>query len=420
MKTALANLILRGFAIAGRFLVLIGIGKYLSESDLGTYGLFYSTIILSLYFIGLDFYTFTTREIIAADPADRLRIIRNQFVFHLLSYLVILPVLLPVFFFQIVPFEFMVWFYFVLIFEHLSQEFFRIFIALSRSVFANFISFIRSGLWVIVLGVLWMLQVQSMISLRVILIAWAAGAALSVVIPVFYLRFILNTPLPPFRIEWRWMKHGLITALPFFTGSVCYKIIEHANRYYIDFFQGKELVGIFTFYAGIANIVSVIVNTAVIIVVYPKLYEYYINQNWPKYKEEQRRFYRQVLLLSLSSGLLLALVIYPIITVTGKSASFLPNITAYYYLIIANIVLNISLIPHFILYVQKKDITIMNITLAGMIINLIINYFLIRTYGIDGAAVAMILSFIFIAVGKFYFVSRAGSLPIDPGRTEPL
>ncbi len=402
MKVAFFNLVLRGLAISGRFLVLIGIGRYLTEGDLGIYGLFYSTIILSLYFIGLDFYTFSTREIIAAEVTDRLLIVRNQIVFHLLSYIIVLPMLLPVFFYQIIPFEFMIWFFLILIFEHLSQEFFRIFIALSRSVFANFTAFIRSGLWVFILAGLWAFNITSLINLKVILIAWSMGSALSVLISFVYLKIVVPGSITRSKLEWRWIKQGLITALPFFIGSVCYKIIEHANRYFIDFFYDKELVGIFTFYSGIANIITVIVNTAVIIIVYPRLYELYINKEWEKYRSERRKFYRNVLLLSLGSGVILLFLINPLLNLIGKAGAFLPHLETFWYLIIANVIFNVSLIPHFLLYVQRRDVPIMTITLIGMIFNLLANFFLIRDFGINGAALSMILSFAMIAVGKFY------------------
>jgi len=404
MKIAFYNLILRGLAIAGRFVVLIGIGRYLSETDLGIYGLFYSTIVLSIYFIGLDFYTFSTREIIAAKGTDRLTFIRNQFAFHLYSYLIILPILLPVFFYDILPVRYMLWFYIVLIFNHLSQEFIRIFIALSRSIFANFISFVHSGLWVFVLAVFWILDFGFLINLETILIFWGAASVTAFLVALAYLKFALKEPLPGTKVNWTWIRQGLFTAMPFFVGSVCYKIIEHSNRYFIDFFQGRDLVGIFTFYAGIANIVSVLVNTAIIIIAYPKLYELFISRNWEQYNIEKRKFFRNVLLMSVASGLILLLMIDPLIALIGKSDTFQPNLSSFYLLVLANVILNISLIPHFILYVQKKDLAIMFSTLAGMLLNVVLNYFLIKSNSIDGAAVSMIGSFLIIAIVKFYFV----------------
>ena len=138
MIQPILNLLFRSLAISGRFLVLIGIGRYLSETELGTYGLFYTSVILAIYVIGLDFYTFNTRELIAAEPAQRLPLLRDQMIFHLLAYLLIIPLLLPLFYYNMIPFRYMLWFYLILICEHLSQELFRIFTALSKSIFANF------------------------------------------------------------------------------------------------------------------------------------------------------------------------------------------------------------------------------------------------------------------------------------------
>ena len=116
MKTVFYNLSFRGLAVLGRFLILIGIGKFLSVQDLGIYGLFYTSVIISIYIIGFDFYTYNTRELIATKNDKRLHLILDQFIFHAAFYVILLPTLLSIFFMDIVPIKYIYMFYLVLIF----------------------------------------------------------------------------------------------------------------------------------------------------------------------------------------------------------------------------------------------------------------------------------------------------------------
>jgi len=195
-------------------------------------------------------------------------------------------------------------------------------------------------------------------------------------------------------------------AFPFFVSSVAYKIIEYSNRYFIDYFHGKELVGVFTLLSGIANVVTVLVFTAVIMVAYPELYKSYISNNNKIYKEMVRKFTRNVTGVSIGAGVLAVFFIHPLLLLIGKFDVYQYHFVTYYLLIVANIILNLSLIPHYILYVKKRDITIMTITLLGVILNIVLNYFLIQHYVITGAAISMIICFLIILFLKIFADKR--------------
>ena len=133
------NIFLRGITVLGRLLIILFIGKYLSVQALGIYSLFFTTIVLATLLLGLDFYTFRTREILSQTCTNKMEMIRDQFIFHFIGYLIILPVLLLIFWFDILSNNLIHIFYLILIMEHLSQEFFRLFTALSKPIWANII-----------------------------------------------------------------------------------------------------------------------------------------------------------------------------------------------------------------------------------------------------------------------------------------
>jgi O-antigen/teichoic acid export membrane protein len=307
---------------------------------------------------------------------------------------------------DIVPIKYVYLFYLVLIFEHISQELYRVFTALTKTVFANFISFIKTGLWVYVLIFLWYSDYSQLKNLDTVFLLWFASAFLSVMISIFYLAKLELGNVKDYKINRDWILQGLKISIPFFISSLAYKIVEFSNRYFIDFFRDKAEVGIFTFYNGIANLINVIVFTAVIMIYYPKLYDYYINNKSELYKKMVNQFSILVISISFSIAVILVFGIPLLLNIINKSEIYNQYLNVYYLLIIANVILNISLIPHYILYVKKKDKMIMNITIVGAVFNLILNFIFIQIWGLTGVAYSSVISFAIILTLKFYYYQQ--------------
>ena len=116
-KLSVVNLLIRGLTIFSRFILLFCLGKFFSTEDLGTYGIFYTTINLCVLTLGLDFYTFSNREVLYAETKDKLSILRNQLLFYVFTYVVFLLPMVMIFTYGIIPIEFIVYFYLILIFN---------------------------------------------------------------------------------------------------------------------------------------------------------------------------------------------------------------------------------------------------------------------------------------------------------------
>lgn len=377
-----------------KFLLIIYIGKYLSVDELGEYGLFVTTITIAIYFLGLDFYTYNTREILAKEKNERLPLIRDQLIFHLLIYVIILPLLLTIFTLGIIDTAFILYFYLILVFEHLSQELYRLYTTLQKPIFANFLLFMRTGLWVYVVIAVWSLNVEKLMNLKTVWYGWTVGSFLSIIIGIMYLKKDYDFKSLTEKIDWLWIKNGVKISIPFFIGTLAYKVIEFSDRYMIDYYMTKADVGIYTFFGGIANTIFTITFTLVIMVYYPKLIESY--QRNKEYKTLAKPFFYKTLLVSLATSILIIIFIYPVLNYMGKE-EYENSILVLWLLMSATIILNISLVPHNILYAMNRDIIIRDITLIGAIINIILNLILIKDYGLVGAAVSTIIAFIFIA-----------------------
>ena len=400
LSSSILNLGLRGLSMLAKFLLIIYIGKYLSVDELGEYGLFATTITIAIYFLGFDFYTYNTREILAKEENERLPLIRDQFIFHLLVYVIALPLLLTIFTLGIIKTEFIIYFYLILVFEHLSQELYRLYTTLKKPLFANFLLFMRTGLWVYAVISLWYFNIEGMMNLKTVLYGWTVGSFMSIIIGVVYLKKDYDFKSLTEKIDWLWIKNGVKASIPFFIGTLAYKVIEFSDRYMIDYYMTKADVGIYTFFSGIANTINIVVFTLVIMIYYPLLVEQYQNKNMDMFKKTLKVFSIKTITFSIFSALGILLLIGFVLDFMGK-VEFQNNIEVLWILIIANIILNISFIPHYVLYVAQQDITIRDATLIGASLNIVLNLMLIKNYGIVGAAISTLLSFLIILLIKY-------------------
>ena len=77
---------LRGLTLTSKFLLVFFLAKFLEPRDVGLYGLLAAVVGYGIYFVGFDFYTYASRELISANPVDRSKIIINQIFFYLVWY----------------------------------------------------------------------------------------------------------------------------------------------------------------------------------------------------------------------------------------------------------------------------------------------------------------------------------------------
>ncbi len=388
-----ASLGLRGSGLAGKLVLLLLIGRYLGTVDLGVYGLFSATATIMMFVLGLDFYAFNTREMLARPMHERGRFIRDQMILHMVCYaLILLPVgflVMP----RFLPASVLGWFFVVCVLEHLSQELYRLLIALQRQMVANVVMFMRSGLWIGPVFLLWWLDVPGTRHLGVVWVGWSAGGLASLVIAGLAL---WRSPLGAVRgvpIKWGWILSGIGVSVPFFVATIFAKLIDLADRYMIDWWWTKEEVGIYSLYANLANGVNHIVFTAVVIMEYPALIEACRSQAREEYHRLLRRFAVHIAAVSLGVSLFFAVVLRPVVSVTGQH-DIAGDLHVGLILIASKLFFNLSYIPHYHLYAHHRDFRILWSTGSMCAVNIVLNALLIPGFGIYGAAVATLVSMV--------------------------
>lgn len=401
IATHASNLGMRGFTIVLRFALIFGLGKYYSTEDLGVFGLFSTTVTIVIFFLGFDFYAYFHREILEARKSKQIEILLNSLRFFAIVYLIVLPLCFFIFFLNILPLKYILWFYVVIVLEHFSQELYRIFILFGNQFFANVLMFLKVAIWIIPLGMYWVLLGFDNLDLHVVFVLWAIGAGVSVVLGIFSLKRHYGELRAETNISWTWIKKGIPISAQFLVGTLAYKIIEFSDRYFLDFYLDKKAVGVYTFYYNFANVLQTLVFTLVIAQLYPKLVDYFTKGDLVNYNKYKKKFRNEVLLISIVSSIVILFAIIPAIQIIQKP-EFYENFYVYIILIVAVTILNISFIPHYILYAQKRDRVVMISAIVCAVINLICNLTLTSRFGLIGSAFSTLISYSVLLVIKYY------------------
>jgi len=401
MQKKLLALVLRGSSMGAKFLLVIGLSKTLSTSDYGVFSLILTSLTFLIFFLGLDFYNFSHREIIDNDSA-KIQIVINQFWLHVLCYVIYLPLIYIIFASNTIPIMYFLPFYILLILEHIGQELFRFLNLFNKPNQANITLFVRTALWILLMVLIEIIWRGEDLSISSILNFWIVGSLSAIIYGVGF--FIFKSPVKLkninfFILDFKWVKKGVKISIPFFLGTIAYKAIEYSDRYMIDWFMSKEDVGVYSFYTNFANIINIIVNTITVTLLVPNLLRSVSAGVVEDIKIKIENFTRELYLTTIGVSLIIVFLIFPILTWLNKE-EFSNQISIYFIVLMANIIFNISLFYHFMLYAYKKDKLIFKPTFYACIINIMLNIVFIPMFGIIAAAISTLVSFSIILVLK--------------------
>jgi O-antigen/teichoic acid export membrane protein len=403
------NLGIRGTTIGFKFLFTLFLGKFYSEEMLGEYGLFATTILFSYFILSLSFESFALREIIQKPQEKQLSYIRNLFIFFACSLLIFIPVSAIVIGYGLLSNKLLLYFSIILILETFGQVFFALFTILQKSVAANLVLFFNQALWIILVFILWIINQDIFISLENFLILWIVGGVLAGGYGFFQIRNAYKT-FPLEKIDWKWIKGGISVSLLFFLSALGYKVIEFTDRYFIEFQLGTSKLGIYVFYSQIANLMNTVINVTVILMLYPRLIENYVKGDIGAFLLIKKKMYQRVAIIAICLSVLAILFIRIILIFIGKE-SFHEEISVFYILLLANLAMNLSFIPHYCLYAMRKDSALLYTTLAGSATSVCLNLVLIKPFGIQGAALSTCAGFTLIWILKSLYINKKSLTP---------
>lgn len=172
------SVILRAATLFSKFALVIMLAKLIPGGDVGLYGLLSAAIGYAIFIVGFEFYTYSTREMIAYPREQWGWMLKNQIVLTISVYIMFLPLLYFLYYLGILPVGTEFWFIALLIVEYVSQEINRVLITGRNYLLASIILFLRQGIWCWVVVAI-MLMMPSLRNVYTVLIVWlvASGAA---------------------------------------------------------------------------------------------------------------------------------------------------------------------------------------------------------------------------------------------------
>ena len=386
----IVGLLLRGSSMLGKFLLILLLSKQGTLTDLGIYGLFITTVVLVNYAQGIEFHSFAGRELICGAESNRASIIGNQTLVYLITYALLLPLVLLVFVGQVLSWELVYLFYWIVVVTHLGQETHRALIVLSQLKRAYFVSFLMHGLWAIV-AVVFMFFSLHFAGLKFIFILWGCSASLGLIVGVVFLKKEQCIHSGMFKFDRVWVMNGLQVCYKFFIAALAFKSIELSDRYFIQYYFDNSAVGVYTLFSSIAAISQEIIFTGIVVVIYPAMVSSFRKGDLANYQASYRRLKTRVSVGSALLGLVILIAAHYLFSYLEKP-EFDQNFLTFIILLFAGVIVNLSLVPHYALYARAKDSSLMWAVLFGAVVNLVLNYLLIPSYGMLGAAWATLVA----------------------------
>lgn len=395
------NIGLRGLTLVSKFLIIVLLAKLLPTEQVGLYGLLTVTISYSLFVVGFDFYTYSTREMIARPKAEWLGILRDQAVFYLLTYLICLPLLALAFTEGFLPSTYWPWFAGLLVLEHAAQEINRILVAAQQQTLASVVLFIRSGSWCwIATGIMW--QYPQWRAVETVLAAWVSGASLACLLGAFYLLRYDRQSLSK-KIDWHWIKKGIKVAAPMLLASLTIRGIYTLDRYWIEHIFGLAVLGPYALFMGIAGAVSSFIDAAIISFAYPQLLASASSGQHHIFRQQSRRMALNILislvLLSAICWMLAPLVLGWI----GRS-EYHNNLPLLGWLLLANMFYNLSIIPHYALYAYHHDQALVIGNILGFVVFILA---IAQASTVTGVAQSLCVAFASMWLSKYVMWRRS-------------
>lgn len=359
----LISVALRGLTLASKFLLIFFLARFLEPAELGLYGLVVATTGYALFLLGLDFYTFSTRDILKRERGEWGGLLKSQGALTFWLYLLFMPLLLVLFVMDVLPWHLAGWCMALLVLEHLNQELMRLLVAVSEPLLAGVALFLRSGGWAIILVALMAVD-AGLRSLNTVLLAWTVGGVAALIMAVMRLATL---QIGGWRrpVDWGWVRLGVKVALPLLLATLALRAMYILDRYWIETLVGLEALGAYVLFAGIASAMVSFLDAGVFAFSYPRMITAYQQRLPVVYRQEFKRLLLQTCMVAVGFSLVALLAIQPLLIWLGK-ALYIEQQVIFPWVLLATLLYCLGMVPHYALYSQGRDRSIICSHIAGL------------------------------------------------------
>lgn len=397
MNKRMLNISLRGITLASRFLFIFFLAKYLAPEDLGLYGIFTATVGYALYFVGLDFYVYTTREILKSEKSQWGSFLKNQaFVSFLLYTLLSTILIFTTVTGKITPAQ-ALWFVLILTLEHINQEISRLLVAISKQTTASLLLFVRQGLWAIAVVILMATKIVPG-TLNEIFIFWSASGLLSLVMGFISLKKV-NMGGWKDKIDYLWIIRGIKISGLFLIATLALRGLQTVDRYWMQYLNDLEVVGAYVLFIGMASTLMTFLDAGVFSFSYPTLIKLKNDGNEIAFDKHLKKMSAVTISITVAFVLISVLLMPFLLEWTGKPV-FEKYILVYYILLAATAINALGMIFHYALYAIGKDKAIIISHIFSLLVFFITVIILQGQHKIIAVPAGITAAFTFILIFK--------------------
>jgi O-antigen/teichoic acid export membrane protein len=412
-STRILNMVLRSGTLGARFLFIFFLAKYLDPQSVGYYGLFTATVGYFLYLVGLDFYTYTTREILKTPLDQRGQMLKGQAALSALLYTVVVPLavwLLPQ---AGWPSDLLLWFFPILVLEHLNQEISRLLTALSEQITASVILFMRQGSWALAIVVLMIVDPNTR-QLQAVMACWLAAGVIAALLG---LRKIRQLRLGGWHcpVDWSWVRNGVKLSLAFLLATLALRGVQTIDRYWLQSLTNIEIVGAYVLFLSIAGTLMVFLDAGVFAFAYPELIDLHHKQQHALVHRKVKQLWLYIIVAAATFSVISWLLLPYLLQWINKPL-YLESIWLYPWLLLATVMNALSMAPHYALYAKQRDKAIIGSHVGAMLVFVLAVWLLAHTLPTLAVPLGLVIFFTVILVSKAaaYWASDNGTDVMPP------
>jgi O-antigen/teichoic acid export membrane protein len=401
-----------------KFFLIFLLAKNFSAADLGSYGLIFSLVGFITIFSGFEIYSEYSRDLVTfvhGNEPDKIYNILNKLTINLISIYSVFFIFfcLYCFYFDFELFKWGAIIIFIALFEHYSLELMRTLNAMGEQVFASVNLLIRTGAWVYPLYV-WGLIFET-VELFQVLLFWITGAVVSSMFSLLYIfkklgRYRFKVSL----IEsYRWFIKSMKIAFPLFISAIIIRFLPLYERGVIDVFYSLELVGTYTLFSSLTNVIFTMLEAVFLVFFIPKMLLLHEQGKIERMKVESNN----LLKLLIISGGVLCFIVYMmkdlVLDALGKPE--FKSFSLEFFLMLANIcVILVSTVFQLYLYASKQYSIIYKIIIFHLAQSLLLIGTLGYLFSFLGVVVAVLLCNMSLLLIRYYFsyVKRSNEVSV--------
>lgn len=208
------------------------------------------------------------------------------------------------------------------------------------------------------------------------------------------------------------IKEYLSFGLPLVPSDLSHWMVHSSDRYMISFFLGATMVGYYSPSYTIGTIITMI-SLPILIQLMPMLSKFYDEKNILEVKNTIKISLKYYLIFSIPAVFALSYLSKPILMILTTSEIAQKGFFITPYIAVSTLLLGCIYIFSQVFFIRKKTKTLGLIWITGAIVNLIMNIFMIQYFGIIGAAISTLITFILIFVIITYFSRKEIKYKID-------